>query len=114
VTEADYLPHELEVQAVLQALVRDGTATDVAAMLAEQVVKTANDVRAAWRSNTEAIDKPMSTRAAIRWARLVRRFQSVTSEEGGPVIYALRRACFMRREMSQVVEGYVRARFGTG
>ena len=114
VTEADYLPHELEVQAVLQALAADGTPPDVAAMLAEQVVRTANDVRAAYRANAEAIDKPMSTRAAIRWARLVRRFQNVPREEGGPVVYALRRACLMRREMAQAVEGYVHARFGTG
>jgi cobaltochelatase CobS len=112
VTEADYLPQALEVQAVLQALLAEGMQNDVALMLAEQVVRTANDVRAAYRSDTAAIDKPMSTRAAIRWARLVRRFQNVPREEGGAVVYALRRAYAMNREMSAVVEAYVHARFG--
>ncbi len=113
VTEADYLPEDLEVKAVEQALLADGTTPDVAEMLAQQVVRTANDVRAAYRSNTEAIEKPMSTRVAIRWAKLVRRFQNVTAAEGGPVLYALRRAYAMSRPMSAAVEEYVSARFGT-
>jgi cobaltochelatase CobS len=112
VTEADYLPEPLEVQAVLQALLIDGLSNDVALMLAEQAVRTANDVRAAYRSNTAAIDKPMSTRSVIRWAKLVRRFQNVSREEGGAVVYALRRAYAMNSEMAGIVEGYVHARFG--
>lgn len=113
VTDADFLPEEFEVKAVKQALLDDGTQLDVAEMLAQQVVRTANDVRAAYRSNTEAIVKPMSTRSAIRWAKLVRRFQNVKPDEGGAVVYALRRAYAMNKEMSAVVESYVHARFGT-
>lgn len=113
VSEADYLPEDLEIKAVVQHLLADGTAPEVAEMLAQQVVRTANDVRKAYRANTDAIVKPMSTRSAIRWAKLVRRFQNVSQDEGGAVVYALRRAYAMNREMSSIVEGYVHARFGT-
>jgi cobaltochelatase CobS len=113
VSDMDYLPEDLEVKAVVKALLADGTSPDVAEMLAQQVVRTANDVRAAYRANSEAIEKPMSTRVAIRWAKLVRRFQNVTAAEGGPVLYALCRAYSMNRAMSAAVEEYVRARFGT-
>ena len=112
-TDADYLPEEHEIKAVMQALLDDGTPHDVAAMLSEQVVRTANDVRAAYRSHNDAIVKPMSTRSAIRWAKLVRRFQNVKADEGGAVIYALRRAYAMNKDMATAVESYVKARFGS-
>ncbi len=62
---------------------------------------------AAMRERTHA------SSSAIRWAKLVRRFQNVKADEGGPVVYALRRAYAMNAEMTKVVESYVNARFGT-
>jgi len=114
VTEADYLPPDLEIKAVSKALIADGTKPDIAQMLAEQVVGVANKVRDAYRSDDGVIDKPMTTRSAIRWAKLVRRFAGVSASEGGPMLYALRRAFSMGKEMSASVEEFTRASLGTG
>lgn len=113
-TEADYLPSDLEIKAVKNALVADGTNPDRAEMLAGQVVAVANKVREAYRSDDGVIDKPMSTRVAIRWAKLVRRFAGVSATEGGPMLYALHRAFGMSKEMSASVEAFTRASLGTG
>lgn len=113
VSYADYLPEELEVKAITQALVADGTPPDDAEFNARIVVHIANQTRAAYRSQSGAIDKPMSTRVATRWAKLVRRFKNVSKAEGGPMLYALKRAYAMHPAMSASVEGYVHARLGT-
>jgi cobaltochelatase CobS len=112
VTEADFLPPDLEVEAVKRAVITSGTQPDEAEMLARVVVGVANRVRAAYRNEELAIDRPMSTRTAIRWATLVRRFQKVSPEEGGPLVYALRRSFAMNREMATVVEEFSRVALG--
>ncbi len=108
--EVDYLPEDVEVKAVFQAITATGTPPDQAEMLAKLVVKVANQVRTAYRNGDTAIEKPMSTRVAIRWAMLVRRFQNVQKDEGGPVAYALRRAFSgMSPTMATAVESFTRA-----
>lgn len=114
VTEADYLPADLEIKAVFNALVADGTKQDIAQMLAEQVVAVANKVRKAYRAGDKVIEKPMSTRTAIRWAKLVRRFAGVAASDGGPMLYALRRAFIMSPEMTASVKEFTTASLGTG
>lgn len=113
VTTADYLPAALEEKAVSLSLEREGVHPDVAAMLATQVVSVANSVRAAYRDENSMVDKPMSTRVAKRWARLIRRFNNVKHPDG-PVVYALRRAFQMNAEMDKVVTQYARVALGTG
>lgn len=114
VTTASYLPPELEERAVVNALVGDGVSPDVATMIAQQVVKVANSVRAAYRTDKSGVmTKPMTTRSAIRWARLVRRFANVKDSDG-PMVYALRRAFQMNAEMDAVVTEFTRAALGTG
>lgn len=114
VTEASYLPPELEIKAVANALIADGTSPDVARMLAGQVVEVANKVRTAYKENDGVIDKPMTTRSAIRWGKLVRRFRGVSAGDGGPMLYALRRAFSMSPEMTASVEEFTRVSLGIG
>ncbi len=114
VTEADYLPEELETPYIAKELVKIGTPSEQADMLASQIVKIANRVRQAYRSGDPNIDKPMSTRVAIRWAKLFRRFRNVSQTEGGPMLYSLTRAFSMGPDMSDAVKEFTRTVTGTG
>ncbi len=107
--EVDYLPADLEIQAVTEMLLGQGTDPDAAKMLARVTVEVANKVRAAYRGGNATVDKPMTTRSVMRWAKLVRRFQNVTPAEGGPVLYALRRGFLMAPDMRLTVEEFCRA-----
>lgn len=113
VTDADYLPPELERKAVMEMMLSKGTDAGTAELTAKVLVDVANRVRAAYRSQDEAIDKPMSTRVVMRWATLIRRFQNVKPEEGGPALYALRRSFTMNPEMARAVEDLHRAAIGS-
>lgn len=109
---ADYLPADLEILAVRQILVKASVKPDRADLVATQVVKLANEIRTAYRMEEDAIEQPMSTRAVIRWALLIDRYQSVPSEQGGPTVYALHRAFPMSKDMATAVDAKARAQFG--
>jgi len=109
---ADYLPAELEIKAVFQALVNARIKSDRAELVATEVVKLANEVRTAYRNEESSIEKPMSTRTVIRWALLIDRYQSVPKEQGGPTVYALHRAFAMSKDMASAVDVKARAQFG--
>jgi hypothetical protein len=115
VMEADYLPADLEQEAIVKALVRAKASKDVAKIetAARIVVGLANKVREAYRNEEADIEKPMSTRSAIRWAMLSFRFAAVTAAEGGPMIYALPRAFSMSSDMSTAVKAYAKAVIGS-
>lgn len=110
---ADYLPSAQEIKVVAGELVKTGVNADVADMLATQVVGIANKVRTAYRNDDGVIVKPMSTRVAIRWAKLVRRFAKAPHPEG-PMVYALLRAFRMDDEMTAAVIAFTKASLGTG
>jgi cobaltochelatase CobS len=112
VMEADYLPEDLEIKALYNAMLAAKIAEPVAAQQAKLVVELANKVRMAYRNEEDGIEKPMSHRAAIRWAILASRYQGVPIAEGGPMIYALHRAFAMSKEMSAVVDTYARVKLG--
>jgi cobaltochelatase CobS len=109
----DYLPKDEEVKVVFKALRAAGTDDGKAKMLAEQVVGVAQKTREAYRSGDTAIDRPMTTRAVIRWAKLVRRFQNVSPEEEGPLIYALVRSVSMNSAMAEAVKEFTRGSIGS-
>lgn len=113
VATADYLPAELEIKVVVNALQADGVPPDVAQMIAEQVVGVANTIRTDYRTGDSVVDKPMSTRVAIRWAKLVRRFSHVSTQEGGPMAYAVRRAFQMSPELDAKVVEFIKAKLGS-
>lgn len=137
---ADYLPPDLEIQAVFNALMKIGGIEgdhSKTQLLAEQLVGVANKVRAAYRSGDcgmvqsdtgdlvkrvaasdgpqwdGGIDKPMSTRAVIRWGLLFTRFRKVAASEGGPAVYALLRALKMNPDMQKSVTAIVHDALGT-
>lgn len=116
VIKTDYMAGADEVQVVKKAVLASNAAQNEqqADLVAAQVVRIANDTRAAFRDkNNVAIDRPMSTRTCIRWARLICRFRNIRPEEGGPAIYALRRAMRMSTAMATAVEDFTRAALGT-
>lgn len=113
ITTADYLPAELEERVVVNSLVADGVDENTAALIATQVVAVANKVRKAYRQEDSEVDKPMSTRVVVRWAKLVRRFAKVKDKDG-PMVYALRRAFQMSPALDTVVTSYVILQLGTG
>lgn len=112
VMTADYLPPDVEQQVVVNTLMSEGVDEDAASMIAQQVVGVANQVRKAYREEKSEVDKPMSTRSVIRWAKLIRRFARVKDNDG-PVVYALRRAFQMSPHLDAVVTGYTKASLGT-
>lgn len=109
-TTADYLSPDLEQRAIAGALQADGLDADSAAMRAKLVVMVANDIRRAFVKGDDVIEKPMTTRSALRWAKLIRRFATNVPE--GPMIYALRRAFQMSEEMDKAVVTYAKAAVG--
>lgn len=113
ITTADYLPAQIETEMVSSVLQSEGVPPDQAHMTAEQVVNVANQVRAAYRTGTGIVDKPMSTRSVIRWARLIRRFAHVKDADG-PVVYAVRRAFQMHADLDEQVTKYIQLALGTG
>lgn len=113
ITYADYLPKEVEIGVVVAELMAEGVAPDVAQMVAEQVVSVACTIRTAYQQDESVIQKPMSTRAVIRWASLIRRFAKVQDPKG-PVLYALHRAFQMNSDMREKVAGYVETALGVG
>lgn len=114
VMQADYLPADLEEQIIAKVLLSAGKDAATAEVVAKALVGVANQVRAAYRADADtAVDKPMSTRTLVRWATLLPRFPTVSAEEGGPVVHALKRACAMSPEMETVVSGWTKLKLGT-
>lgn len=112
VMEADYLSEALEIQAIYNAMLKGKIAEPRAAQQSRLIVELANKIRTAYRNEEEGIEKPMSTRTAIRWAILASRFMGVPSENGGPMIHAMHRAFAMSKEMGKVVDTYARVKLG--
>lgn len=111
--EADYLPPDLETAAVIKQMLAAGIDQTKAELYAPNLVEVANQVRKAYREEEDAIEKPMSTRSLMRWALLIFRFLNVPADQGGPHVYALRRAFAMSPEMAQPVVQWTAAKFGT-
>lgn len=112
VMDADYLPEDLEITAVYNAMIEANISQPRAEQQSKLIVQVANVIRTAYRKEENGIDKPMSTRTAIRWALLASRYERVTQEQGGPLIHSLHRAFAMSNEMSQIVDRYAKAKLG--
>ena len=106
--EVDYLKPELEEALVYRTLVA-GRVDDAAAKnLATLTVSIANTVRKAFREGDEAIEKPISTRAVIRWAKLSSMYTPVmASKKQSGLHYSIRRALKMSVTMAQAVNNFI-------
>jgi cobaltochelatase CobS len=112
IIQAQYLPEDLEIKVVYNAMIAAKIPHDKADMEARLIVQLANQVRQAYNNKQPSIEKPMSTRTAIRWALLTSRFGGVSGAEGGPMIYALHRSFAMSQAMAATVNEYAKAKLG--
>lgn len=96
VMEVDYLSPSEEIPIVESVVMSAMGNQEAAHQAATIMVATANAVRTACRDRSRLIDKPMSTRVLVRWARLLRMYAKVTKDEAGqdtiPLLYSLKRA----------------------
>lgn len=113
VLDVDYIEKEHEEKLVVRHLVAGGVDERVAATLATVTVKTANDVRTAFSNDTNGIEKAISTRAVLRWAKYACMLGGALKAEGkSHVHHALKLAVEMTPEMCAAVFQMVTANLG--
>lgn len=106
--EVDFLKPEREEALVQRVLCGGGVPTDLADTIAKVVVKVATDVRSAFRDGAEAIEKPLSTRAVLRWAKYSAMYTPVLkAKKQSGLHYAIRKAVKMPRGMVDAVNQYI-------
>jgi len=111
--EVDYIRPELEEAMVLRELLAGGVEAAHAKMLAKLTVGVANTVRLAFRQGVDAIEKPFSTRAVSRWAKLSAMYQTLQrTKKVSAVHYAVERALKMPVTMRHAVKEYITAAVG--
>jgi MoxR-like ATPase len=79
VMAVDYIKEDQE-RAVVENSLRGVAQEDFARLIAEVTVKVANEVRTAFRAKVDGIEKPMSTRKVIQWARLIAMYHPVLTK----------------------------------
>lgn len=106
--EVDFLCPEHEEALVLRTLLPGGVQAEVAKHIAKLTVEVANKVRVAFRDGDEAIEKPLSTRAVLRWAKLASMYTPVLkAKRQSGLHFAMRRALKMPRSMAAAVNEYI-------
>lgn len=99
--EVDYLKPELEEALVIRHLVAGRVDDDIARTIARVCVQVANNVRKAFRDDAVGIDKPLSTRVVLRWAKYSVMYQGVMKKLGRSGLhYAIRQAVRMSPSMA--------------
>jgi cobaltochelatase CobS len=102
--EVDYLRPELEKALVVRHLIEGRIQTDVAQTVASICVDVANKVREAFRNDADGIDKPLSTRVVLRWAKYTVMYQGVMQRQNRSGLhYAIRQAVRMSQTMADAV-----------
>lgn len=108
---ADYLKQDLEEALVTRVLTAGGRFEESRAQqIANITVTVANAVRTAFRIDNPAIEKPMSTRAVLRWAKYSVLYQDVMRAQGKSGIhYAVRQALKMPASMATAINEMITA-----
>jgi cobaltochelatase CobS len=102
--EVDYLKPELEEALVLRHLLAGRVDKAVAEPIAKVCVLVANKVREAFRNDAAGVDKPLSTRAVLRWAKYTVMYQGVMKAQGRSGLhFAIRQALRMSPVMARAV-----------
>lgn len=100
----DYIRPETEKGLVERHLVAGRIPTDLAQTIANICVDVANKVREAFRNDGDGIDKPLSTRVVLRWAKYTVMYQTVLKQQGKSGLhFAVRQAVRMSPEMTKAV-----------
>lgn len=112
----DYLDETAEKELVVRTLCQGGKLPQpLAEATADIVVKVANAVREAFRADSSVIDKPLSTRAVLRWAKYAVMFQGpMKAKKKSGIHYAIGQAVKMSTEMAKAVEELITTTAGFG
>lgn len=111
--EVDFIGPDHERDLVIRHLMAGGIPQDAAAAIASITVAVAGDIRQAFRSQADGIEKPMSTRAVLRWAKLTAMYQPVLArKQQSGLHYAVKRALKMTRTMANAVNEMITLRAG--
>lgn len=111
--EVGFLKPEHEEALVIRTLLQGGVKTEVARQIAKVTVEVANNARDAFREGAEAIEKPFSTRAVLRWAKLSAMYMPVLKpQRQSGLHYAMRHALKMPRDMAAAVNQYITLKAG--
>lgn len=111
----DYLRPEVEKALVVRHLVAGRIPQELAETIAGICVDVAHKVREAFRNDSHLIEKPLSTRVVLRWAKLAVMFAApMRAKNRSGLHHALHRAVPMSVTMGQAVEEMVTAVAGYG
>lgn len=111
--EVDFLKPDVETALVARVLGEAIKNQDLADQIARVTVAVANKVRQAFRSGDAAIEKPMSTRAVLRWAKLTAMYRVPMEKKGvSSLHYSVTRALKMPATMAAAVKQIITAESG--
>lgn len=113
VLDVDYIEAEQEEALVSRQLMAGGVAENDAKLVASLTVKTANQVRVAFANDEAGIEKAMSTRAVLRWAKYAFMMQHSSRRQGKSHMHqSLKMALEMTPEMQAAVYMMLTANLG--
>lgn len=111
--QVDYLQADVEKDLVQRHLVSGAIPPDLATTVAGLCVDVANDVRTAFRNDSPDIDKPLSTRVVLRWAKYTVMYQAALRQQRKSGLhYAIRQAVRMAPTMAKAVNETITLRAG--
>lgn len=111
--QVDYLRADVEKDLVQRHLVGGAIPADLAATVAGLCVDVANLVREAFRADKADIDKPLSTRVVLRWAKYTVMYQAALRQQRKSGLhYAIRQAVRMTPTMAQAVNELITLKAG--
>lgn len=109
----DYIAPATEKALVARHLETGGLTGDLARTIADLCVDVANDVRVAYRNDAPDIDKPLSTRVVLRWAKYTAMFQPAMHQQRKSHLHvAIRQAVRMSSTMAAAVNEMITLRAG--
>lgn len=109
----DFLDPEKEKDLVERALVAGKVTANISKQIADIVVNVANSVRKAFREGETSIEKPISTRAVLRWAKLTAMYTpGMKLQNKSGLHHAMNRALKMPTSMAGAVADYITLQCG--
>jgi cobaltochelatase CobS len=111
--QVDYLPADQEKALVKRHLVGGGIPEALADTVAALCVDVANGVRQAFRADAPDIDKPLSTRVVLRWAKYTVMYQAALRQQRRSGLhYAIGQAVRMSAAMAKAVNEVITLKAG--
>lgn len=104
----DFVAPELEKALVRRKLMAAGIAEEIAKTVATVCVDVATKVREAFRAGEPAIEKPLSTRVVLRWAKLTVMYQAgMAAQRRSGLHFAVNQAVRLSPTMAQSVQQFI-------